>query len=334
MKGANVLVTGATGFLGGRLARKLRDSGFEVIAIGRNADAGVKLVTDGIRFEQVDLSDPDRTKKICKGIDTVFHCAAFSSLWGAYRDFYTHNVEATRHLLNACIHHHIRRMVNVSTPSVYCTNKDRFNIREQEPLPPRYVNAYATTKRLAEIAVEEAQAAHPELETITLRPRGIFGPGDTTILPRLIKANSLSGVPLFRGGSALMDLTYIDNVVDALLLAGLAQSEVTGRAYNISNGEPVRLLDTLNQLFQLLDIPMRPRRLPLPVGKAAATLMEGIALLTPGRPEPLMTRYAVSLLGISQTLDITDARELLGYKPRINMNESLVIFADWWRNTQ
>jgi len=334
MKGANTLVTGATGFLGGRLARKLRDAGHEVTAIGRNADAGEKLAAEGIRFEQVDLRDPDSTKAICKGIDTVFHCAAFSSPWGAYSDFYTQNVEATRHLLDGCIHHRIRRVVNVSTPSLYFTSKDRFNIREQEPLPARFVNAYASTKRLAELAVEEAQTAHPELETITLRPRGIFGPGDSTILPRLIKANSRSGVPLFRGGSALMDLTYIDNVVDALLLAGTAPSAATGRAYNISNGEPVRLIDTLNQLFHLLDIPMRPKRLPFPVGKAAATLMEGIALLTPGRPEPLMTRYTVSLLGISQTLDITDARELLGYKPRINMNESLTIFADWWRTKQ
>ncbi|RXZ83114.1 NAD-dependent epimerase/dehydratase family protein [Paenibacillaceae bacterium] len=333
MKGAKALVTGGTGFLGGSLAYKLRDEGWEVAAVGRNAGTGKRLENDGIRFVQADLRDQDTVREACAGVDTVFHCAALSSPWGTYREFYGHNVEATRHVIDGCLQHGVRRLVNVSTPSIYCTNEDRFNIHELEPLPPKQVNAYAATKRLAEEAIT---AAHnrSDLETVSLRPRGIFGPGDTAILPRLIRANSRSGIPLFNGGRALLDLTYVDNAADALVLAAAAPTAAMGRAYNITNGEPSRFIDVLTKLFQLLDIPMRTLRLPFLFGKSLAAAMEGAARLRPGQPEPVMTRHTVSLLSISQTLDISSARELLDYSPKISMEEGLAIFAYWWRTTQ
>ncbi|UVI32684.1 NAD-dependent epimerase/dehydratase family protein [Paenibacillus spongiae] len=329
MTEARALVTGGTGFLGGHLARRLREDGWDVTGTGRNTQAGKALAADGIRFQAVDLRDRHAVIDACSMIDTVFHCAALSSPWGRYRDFYASNVEATRHLIEACRQQGVRRLVNVSTPSLYFDFTDRLGIREADPLPSRQPNAYAATKRIAE---EEALAAHNQgFESVSLRPRALFGPGDTAILPRLIRANNRTGVPLFRGGAAVLDLTYVDNAVDALVLAAKAPASAMGRTYNITNGEPVRLSDVLQKLFHRLGIPMRGRAIPYPAGYAFAGAMEFAARLLPGQPEPQLTRYTVALLGKSQTLDISAARQQLGYVPRITIDEGIERFADWWR---
>ena len=332
MTEARALVTGGTGFLGGHLARRLRDSGWDVTAVGRNAKTGAVLAAEGIRFTTVDLRDPQSVDAACSGMDTVFHCAALSSPWGRYREFFASNVEATRHIIHACQRLGVRRLVNVSTPSLYFDFSDRLGIRETDPLPVRPPNAYAATKRIAE---EEVLAAHNRLfESVSVRPRALFGPGDTAILPRLIHANGRIGVPLFRGGRAILDLTYVDNAVDALLLAAEAPSSAMGRTYNITNGEPVHLSDVLQKLFDRLDVPMRGRPIPYSAGYMLAGAMELAARVLPGQPEPLLTRYTVALLAKSQTLDISAARQSLGYSPRIPIDEGIERFADWWRSNQ
>ncbi|MFD0710315.1 NAD-dependent epimerase/dehydratase family protein [Paenibacillus sp. GCM10027626] len=332
MTALSALVTGGTGFLGGQLARRLHQLGWNVAVIGRNEQAGYALQAAGIRFIQGDLRDQAAVEAACSGIDTVFHCAALSSPWGSYQSFYSCNVEATAHVIAGCQKKGAARLVNVSTPSIYFNGRDQLNIREDYPLPARPVNAYAATKRLAEEAVAAAHRPSAGLVTITLRPRAIFGPGDSAILPRLIRANNSSGVPLFRNGNAMLDLTYIDNAVDALIAAAAAPVEAAGQAYNITNGEPVQLKEALNQLFKLLREPMRSRRIPFPLAKSMAALLEAAAWLRPGRPEPVMTRYTVSLLSISQTFDIAAAQKKLGYAPRISIQEGLEHFAEWWRN--
>ncbi|MCQ6557723.1 NAD-dependent epimerase/dehydratase family protein [Paenibacillus mendelii] len=330
MTEARALVTGGTGFLGGHLARRLQTSGWDVTAVGRNTKNGAALAADEIRFRTVDLRDPQAVEAVCSGMDTVFHCAALSSPWGRYQDFFASNVEATRHIIHACQRQGVRRLVNVSTPSLYFDFSDRLGIRETDPLPASAPNAYAATKRIAE---EEVLAAHnPSFESVSLRPRALFGPGDTAILPRLIHANDRIGVPLFRRGEAILDLTYVDNAVDALLLAAEAPPAAMGRTYNITNGEPVRLADVLHKLFDRLGVPMRGRPIPYSAGYMLAGAMELAARLLPGQPEPLLTRYTIALLAKSQTLDISAARQWLRYSPRIPNDEGIARFADWWRN--
>ncbi|WP_315971325.1 NAD-dependent epimerase/dehydratase family protein [Paenibacillus sp. N3.4] len=231
------LVTGGTGFLGKRLAWRLRDEGWEVTVIGRNDKIGAQLEQQGVRYISLDIRRKKEAMDACSGQDVVFHCAARSASWGAYEDFYASNVTGTEHVIAGCMRHNVERLIHVSTPSVCFRYGDRKNVTERYALPQRQASHYAATKRLAEIAI--AQAALGRLRAVIIRPRAIFGPGDTSILPRIIEANTTTGVPMIDGGRALIDLTYIDNVVDALVLSQRAPDEVLGRTYHITNGEPM-----------------------------------------------------------------------------------------------
>lgn len=326
------LVTGGTGFLGRRLAVRLCRSGWDVTAMGRRADAGRELEALGIRFAQADLRSAEETADACAGQDAVFHCGALSASWGAYGQFYDANVKGTEHLLAGCFRHGVGRFIHVSTPSVYFRAAHRMNVSEADPLPARQASAYAATKRLAEAAVERACAAG--LPAVIVRPRAIFGPGDASILPRIIAANAARGVPMIDGGRALIDLTYVDNVVDALLLCQSASDAVLGRVYNITNGEPLPFAEAAARLFAKLGVPLRAKKLPFAAAYAAAAAMELAALWLPGSREPLLTRAMAGMLGRSQTLDISAARRALGYVPRIGVDEGMDVFAAWWKERE
>lgn len=323
-----VLVTGATGFLGQAAARRLVADGHAVTALGRNRTVGEQLEAAGMRFVAADLVDEPAIAAACEGQDAVIHSGALSSVWGPYAEFHRTNVLGTRHVVEGCLKHGVKRLVNVSSPTVYFDFQDRFDVREDDPLPWRLVNHYARTKLLAELELEIG--ARNGLETVNFRPRGIFGPGDTAILPRLIRANEKGMVPIIGTVDPLIDLTYVDNVVDALVVALGAEAAV-GKTYNLSNGEPVRLWATLGTLFGQLGMPLNARKMSFRGAMAAATAMELGAMVTGGR-EPVLTRYTVGVLSRSMTLDISAAREDLGYAPRVDMAEGMARFVTWWKD--
>lgn len=323
------LVTGATGFLGKRLAKRLVEEGHEVVGLGRNLDEGRWLEENGVRFVAADLAEREAIVAACRGQEVVFHSGALSSPWGAYTDFQRANVEGTRNVIEGCRTHGIRRLVHVSTPSIYFNTDERLNVAEDEPLAAAPVNHYASTKRTAELLVDAA-FAHG-LPVVTIRPRALFGPGDTTILPRLIRANERGALPLFGPEGPLVDVTYVDNVVDALLLCEKAPDHVLGRKYNITNGETVRMRHLLEKLFAALEVPARFRPMRYPVAYALAGAMELASPVFMGGREPLLTRYSVNVLAKSQTLDISAARRDLGYSPRYSLDDGLAEFVAWWK---
>ncbi|CAG7642011.1 2-alkyl-3-oxoalkanoate reductase [Paenibacillus solanacearum] len=323
------LVTGGTGFLGRRLAIRLRDAGWEVTAMARRGDARQALHARGIRFLQADLRNKEAVLEACAGQDAVFHCGALSSSWGAYQKFYDTNVTGTAHVIEGCIRHGAARMIHVSTPSVCFGSGHRMNVRETDPLPARPASSYAATKQLAEDAVNRAVAAG--LPAIIIRPRAVIGPGDTSILPRLIAANAQRRLPMIDQGRALIDLTYVDNVVDAMVLCQKAPADRIGRTYHISNGEPLPFAEAAQRLFRKLGQPLHAKRLSFAAAYTAASLMELTAALLPGSREPMLTRAVAGMIGRSQTLDIGAARSELGYTPHISIDEGLDAFAAWWR---
>ena len=323
------LVTGATGFLGKRLAKRLADDGHEVVGLGRNLDAGRWLEENGVRFVSADLADREAVVAACRDQEVVFHSGALSSPWGAYPAFYKANVEGTRNVIEGCRTHGIRRLVHVSTPSLYFNTEERLNVSEDDPLAETPVNHYAATKRMAETLVDAAHAHG--LPVVTIRPRALFGPGDTTILPRLIRANERGALPLFGTEGPWVDVTYVDNVVDSLLLCASAPDHVLGRKYNITNGETVRMRHLLEKLFAALEVPARFRPMRYSVAYALAGTMEVAANAFMGGREPLLTRYSVNVLAKSQTLDISAARRDLGYTPRYSLDDGLAEFVAWWK---
>lgn len=329
MKNRRVLVTGGTGFLGQKLARRLHEQGAEVTVLGRNKRVGEALQKEGIRFVCTDITDQKAVRDVCYGKQSVIHAAAFSSPWGRYRDMYAANVEGTRHVIEGCRQHNVERLIHVSTPSLYFAFEDRLGIKESDPLPQRFANEYAETKFLAEREVDNA--FENGLATITIRPRALFGPGDNAILPRLIRANKNRFVPIIEGGRAVIDLTYVDNVVDALLLCMDSSEKTLGKVYNITNGEPVMLIDVLKSVFAKLDMPLNSKEVSYRQAYGIASVLELLSRTLLAYREPMLTRYTVGVLAKSQTLDITRAREELGYEPRVGLQEGIEIFANWWR---
>lgn len=328
----NVLVTGATGFVGRHVCERLQTMGWAVTALGRNAMVGAELKGRGIRFVQADLRHTEEVSRACEGQQVVIHSAALSSPWGAYREFYASNVDGTRHLLEASKQHGVQRFIHLSTPSVYFDYQHREGIRESDPLPARPVNAYAATKLQAEELV--LQAGRGGMPVIVFRPRAIFGPGDTALFPRLLRANNTRGIPMIDGGLAKLDLTYVENLVDAIVLALSAPDAALGRVYNISNGEPVVLREVLSELLELLDMPLRGKHLPYAVVSGAAGLMELAYKTLRLKGEPLLTRYTVGVLTFDQTLDISEAVKRLGYQPRVSVAEGIRRYAAWWKEQE
>ena len=184
-----VIVTGATGFLGLNLSKRLKSMGFEVIGLGRDIKRGEKLKELDIKFISVDLSDSEKLNEVFNGAKYVFHCAAKSSVWGNYKSFYEANVIGTQNVCSACINNNVERLIYVSTPSIYFDFKDKLNIKEAETLPEKFANNYAKTKYLAENVVDKA--VKNGLNVITIRPRAILGIGDTAIIPRIINKHSI-----------------------------------------------------------------------------------------------------------------------------------------------
>ncbi|MFE8702040.1 NAD-dependent epimerase/dehydratase family protein [Cytobacillus sp. FJAT-54145] len=328
----NILVTGGTGFLGKALARRLIKAGHRVTIIGRNVVVGQQLTNEGIFFSQGDLSDQPFIEKACANQEYVFHCGALSSPWGKYEDFYRTNVTGTKNIISGCKKAGVKRLIYVSTPSIYFHFDDRLDVKESDPLPSRFVNSYAETKYLAEREVD--QSFQEGLPVITIRPRALFGPEDTTIIPRLILANEKRFVPFINGGRVMMDITYIENVVDALLLCMTSHEGTLGKKYNITNGERILFKDVLETLFHKLEQPLQKKEISYRKAMGIATAMEWLSKTILFGKEPVLTKYSVSVLAKNQTLNIDAAKTDLGYKPAISINEGMDRFVEWWNLSQ
>ena len=322
-----ILVTGGTGFLGRHLVWRLAEQGHDVVFSGRDA-AKAREVTErasrAVAFVPLSHGTPDALPALLRasvGVDAIVHCAALSSPWGRRADFHAANVRSTEEVLAAMQANGAARLVHISTPSLYFQFRDRLAVREDEPLPPP-VNLYAETKREAERLVRAAN-----VPAVILRPRGIFGAWDDTLLPRLLRLLRRKRFPLFNRGDALIDLTYVDNVVDAILLA-LALPGTAQTTFNISNGQPQRAGDLFAQLARTFGLPWRPRHVPLATGLALARACELAGRVARGW-EPPLTRYTVGTVAYSQTLDLQRAREHLGYVPRVEIAEGIRRTSAW-----
>lgn len=327
-----ICVTGATGFLGYRLIQRLQSLGHEVLATGRNKHMGEKITYLGLPFKRGSLEDRAFVMSLIPdGTDAVIHCAGLASPWGPYESFYQANVVATEHVIEACLARGVKRLVHVSTPSIYVEYKDKFDVKESDPLPIEFVTHYAKTKYLAEQKVFEAH--QKGLETLMIRPRALVGAGDTVIMPRLLRAHHEGRLRVIGDGKNQVDLTPVSNVIDALILCLNAPEDALGEAYNISNGQPVKLWDFLKAVFAKMHLTLNEKRIPFGVAYGVAKSMEQAAKLLPEQPEPPLTCYGVGMLAKTQTLNIDKARQKLGYEPQQSLDEAVDEFLTWWQQT-
>lgn len=328
-----IAITGATGFLGGAAARRFLRQGHILLAQGRDRGALSALEAMGALTVAADLGTDDDAASFrvaCERFapDALVHSAAKSAPFGRLRDFEAANVSGTQAVLDAARASGTKRLIHISTPSLYCAGEVLHLVREDSPLPPRSINHYAATKRTAEDLVRRAPDA---LETLILRPRALFGPGDTALFPRLLRALEDGRLPVIGDGASRIDLTYIDNATQAIELALFADEAAVGGTFNVTNGEPVALWPLIRELCAELDLPPPARSIPRPVARAAALTAELVHRLLRRPGEPRLTRYSVDSLSLDATLDITAARERLGYDPEVPMAEGVRRFIAYER---
>ncbi|TWC31419.1 nucleoside-diphosphate-sugar epimerase [Pseudomonas sp. SJZ079] len=323
-----ILVTGASGFIGGRFARFALEQGLDVRVNGRRAEGVEHLVKRGAEFVQGDLSDPELAQRLCQGVETVVHCAGAVGVWGRYADFHQANVQVTENVIEACLKQHVRRLLHLSSPSIYFDGHAHVAIREEQ-VPKRFSDHYGKTKYLAEQQVFGAQEFG--LEVMAFRPRFVTGAGDTSIFPRLINMQRKGRLSIIGNGLNKVDFTSVQNLNDALFSGLMAAGPALGKVYNISNGAPVPLWDAVNYVLRQLDLPPVTRHLPYAVAYSAAALNEGLCKLLPGRPEPTLFRLGVAVMAKDFSLDISRARQLLDYDPAVSLWTALDEFCQWWK---
>lgn len=316
-----VVITGITSPLARRAAIFLRDRGYDVLGFSRNLGEPI----EGVEMKTGDICNRKSLIPLMKGCSAVIHCAALSSPFGREEDFYAINVEGTQNVLDAAMHFDVSRFIHVSTPSLYYNFEDRLNLSESSAFASKFANSYVRTKFLAEKAVDHS--FDEGLHTVTIRPRGVFGPGDRVLLPRLLKALDKGGIPRFRKEATYVDVTYVDNVAESLVLA-LEKGEA-GQKYNITNGEPWEISDLFSKLTQAVGRKGGLKKVSYPLARFAAKVQEKFAHLT-GK-EPLFTPYVIGVLTHSQTFNIDFAQKQLGYYPKISIEEGIERYGRWWR---
>lgn len=320
--GMKTLVTGGGGFLGSHIARMLHDRGDEVTVLGRSAYPQIESL--GINTIRADLSDYQAFQKVFAGMDTIFHVAAMTAIWGKRSQFVKTNVDGTRNVIAACRHHKISRLIYTSSPSAIFGKQSLCNVDESHPYPKKFLSWYAETKAIAEQMVLAANG--PELATVALRPHLIWGPGDPHLIPKAIERARSGHLIQVGDGNNLIDITYIDNAVQAHLKAadGLHPGSLcSGKVYFISQGEAVSLWHWLNQILQEIGVPTVKRRMSYKSAYRIGAVLEFIYRIAGIRKEPGMTRFLALQLSKSHYFNIDAAKQDFGYTPTISTEEGV-----------
>lgn len=324
---APVLVTGASGFVGGALAHRLLDHGRRIRVACRSAVPD--LQARGAEWTALDLADTAAVRRACSGVSTVFHVGAKVGIWGRYADYRAVNVEGTQAVINGCRDFEVPRLVFTSSPSVVFNGLELADANEELPYGNDIPACYAATKAVAESAVLMADDREG-LRTAALRPHLVWGPGDTNLLPRVIERARKGRLRIVGSGRNRVDLTYIDNVVDAHLLAEQTLAErpdsAGGRAYFITNGEPVILWTWINDLLSRLGIPRVEKKMSLTAARRLGAGCECVWSTLGLRGEPPMTRFVASELAKDHWFSIERAERELRYTPRVSMDDGLERF--------
>ena len=318
----NTLVTGGTGFLGRKLVERLLSEGRQVVVLGRTPSAD--LAARGVRFVRASLTDAQLVHEACKTVETAFHVAARVGVWGPHDDFFRTNVIGTRNVLEGCRIHGVKRLIFTSTPSVVYNGRDLAGADESLPLTTDCPSPYPLTKAIAEREVLATNSL--TLRTVALRPHLIWGMGDPHLVPRILARAGAGRLRIVGSGKNRVDLVHVENAVDAHLLAEAALSDspnsgpnVGGRAFFITNGEPVVLWEWINNLLKALGRPQIEKRIALRSAQLVGAVMEKAWRWLPLKGEPPMTRFVAAELAKDHWFDISAARRDLGYNPRVSM---------------
>jgi nucleoside-diphosphate-sugar epimerase len=309
------LVTGGGGFLGQAIVKMLIERGDSVRSFSRSAHP--ELTDLGVEHAAA-------VSEACKGCDIVFHVAAKAGVWGPYDDFYRANVLGTANVIAACREQSIGRLVYTSSPSVVFDGSDMEGVDESVPYPEHFEAFYPQTKAEAEKLVLAANDA--SLATVALRPHLIWGPGDNHLVPRILERGRKGALRKIGSKECLVDTIYVDNAARAHLQAAdrlAVGSPVAGKAYFLSQGEPLPVWEVVNRILAAGNLPPVRRTISPRLAYAAGALLETIYRLFSLPGEPRMTRFLARELSTAHWFDLSAARRDFGYDPQVSFDEGM-----------
>ena len=316
------LVTGGGGFLGKAIVVKLLERGTAVRSFSRGDYPDLR--NRGVDVVRGDIADPSAVHSAVDGCDVVFHVAAKPGIWGPYEEYHRTNVTGTKNVIEACKSHQVKRLVYTSSPSVVHAGGDVEGIDESTPYAKHFETHYPRTKAMAEKMVLESNGE--TLATVALRPHLIWGPDDNHLVPRLIERGKAGRLRRVGKTRHPVDSTYIDNAANAHLLAGdrlKPDAVIAGKAYFISQGEPVDIGDLMDRIIATAGIPPITRTISPALAYTIGWIFEIIYTLFRIQTEPPMTRFLAKQLSTAHWFDISAARRDLGYSPDVSIAEGL-----------
>ena len=324
----NALVTGAGGFLGLYIVEQLVARGDRVRALCRGSYPALDAL--GIEVQRGDVRDRDAVMAACAGMDVVFHVASIAGIWGRWRDYYETNMLGTERVIAGCLQHGVKKLVYTSSPSVTFDGGDQCGLDESAPYPTRWLAHYPHSKALAEQRVLAANGS-VGLLTCALRPHLIWGPRDNHLVPRLIERARSGKLRRIGDGRNLIDMVYVENAAEAHLQAADAlgsipnrdRSPVAGKAYFISQGEPVNCWDWINQLLAMAGVPPIRKSISAAAAWKLGVRLEAVYRALGLQSEPRITRFLAAQLSTSHYFDISRARRDFGYAHRISTEEGM-----------
>lgn len=322
------LVTGGGGFLGKAIVRRLRERGDIVRSFSRHAHPA--LTGMGVEHCRGELGDAGAVERAAEGCDIVFHVAAKAGVWGPYEEFYQANVLGTKHVIDACRRHGIKRLVYTSSPSVVFDGTDMEGVDETVPYPEHFEAFYPQTKAEAEQLV--LQASDQTLATVALRPHLIWGPEDNHLVPRILERGAKGALRKIGSRECLADTIYIDNAALGHLQAADhldVGSAVAGKAYFISQGEPMPIWDVVNRILNAGGLPPVTRTISPALAYNLGAFLEKVFVLLKLKGEPRMTRFLARELSTSHWFDLSAARQDFGYQPEVSFDEGMTRLREW-----
>ena len=326
-----VIVTGCGGFLGSEIVRQLLDRGDEVQGISRREYP--ELAKRGMRPVRGDLTDRDFVLNSIRDCDAVVHTAAVAGVWGPAEHYFRNNTLATRHVIDACQISGIESLVFTSSPSVTFAGNHQRNVDESEPYPDRWLCHYPRTKALAEQAVLAADK-EGGMRTVSLRPHLIWGENDPHLLRRVVDRAANGKLRIVGDGKNRVDTVHVINAagahLDAIDAIKKTPDQAAGRAYFIAQDEPVNCWDWISEICEIATVPAPSKKISFAAAYRIGHLMELASKVTGRTKEPPMTRFVAAQLAKDHYFDISAAKNRLGYRVRIGMNEGLERVRQAW----
>jgi nucleoside-diphosphate-sugar epimerase len=322
------LVTGATGFVGSTLLKKLIARGDTVRGLVRKTSRVDALKQMGVELAEGDITSYDSVLEAVRGMDHVFHCAAQMGIGTAPRSrYFDVNAGGARNVVKACEQAGIGTLVYTSTQAVTFNFTAKHNADEKEPFPLRYRDVYSETKALGEREVLDA-GRDGRLRACAIRPTFIWGPGDRLMLPTIAKMARQNQLFLIGGGRSEISPSHVENVCNAIMRAA-DKDDVSGEAFLVTDGRNITIGEFLKQMVAAAGLPPPKKSIPYPLAFALAAVVEKIHEFPFIKTPPSMSRHGVAIMGLDLTFSCEKARRMLGYRPAVSIDEGMERLAKW-----